>query len=98
VNFGLEKQIERLIEVTALAALLGASKDKPYFQEKYGKKLMAHAFPEEIDLKEWTCPVCLHTSLDDECPKCNSTGVYLDLEIDANKNGHLPGCVCEECE
>jgi hypothetical protein len=48
VNFGLEKQIERLIEVTALAALLRATKDKPYFQEKYGQKLMEHAFPEEI--------------------------------------------------
>jgi len=84
VNFGLEKQIERLIEVTALAALLRATENKPpYIQEKYGSpchdKLMDHAFPEEIELEEWTCPVCLHTSLDDECPKC--TEVYVDLEV-----------------
>jgi rubrerythrin len=78
MNFGLEKQIERLIEVTALAALLRATENKPvYVQEKYGspchKKLMAHAFPEDIEIAEdelWTCPVCLHISLDDECPKC----------------------------
>ena len=51
MNFGLEKQIERLIEVTALAALLRASENKPpYMQEKYGKKLMEHAFPEEIEV------------------------------------------------
>jgi len=83
VNFGLEKQIERLIEVTALAALLRASEGKPYFQEKYGKKLMAHAFPEEIEIAEdelWTCPVCLHISADDECPRCTGTEVYLDLK------------------
>ena len=50
MNFGLEKQIERLIEVTALAALFRAT-DIPHFKDKYGRKLLAHAFPEEIELQ-----------------------------------------------
>ena len=50
LNFGLEKQIERLIEVTALAALFRAT-DIPHFKDKYGRKLLAHAFPEEIELQ-----------------------------------------------
>ena len=51
LNFGLEKQIERLIEVTALAALFRAT-DIPHFKAKYGRKLLNHAFPEEIELQK----------------------------------------------
>ena len=66
-----EKQLIRLVEVIALSALMASNPSK-----QIEKRLREIAFP----LEEWTCPVCLYTSLDDECPKC--TEVYLDLEIE----------------
>ena len=45
MNFGLDKQIERLVEVLAASALLQANKD--YTNEAL-QKLRDHAFPEKI--------------------------------------------------
>jgi len=46
VNFGLDKQIERLVEVLAASALLRANKrDTEAF-----RKLRDHAFPEKINI------------------------------------------------
>ena len=48
VNFGLDKQIERLVEVIAASALLQAnSRDMEALQ-----KLREHAFPEKIDVEK----------------------------------------------
>ena len=47
MNFGLDKQIERLVEVLAASALLQAnSRDMEALQ-----KLRDHAFPEKIDVE-----------------------------------------------
>jgi len=46
VNFGLDKQIERLVEVIAASALLRANKrDTEAF-----RKLRDHAFPDKINI------------------------------------------------
>jgi hypothetical protein len=46
VNFGLDKQIERLVEVLAASALLRANKrDTEAF-----RKLRDHAFPDKINI------------------------------------------------
>ena len=48
VNFGLDKQIERLVEVIAASALLQAnSKDMDSL-----KKLREHAFPDKINFTD----------------------------------------------
>ena len=49
MDFALSKQIERLIEVTALSALLGETKQLDE-RHRLRTKLKAHAFPEEIPL------------------------------------------------
>ena len=50
VNFGLDKQIERLIEVLALSALL---KEETITPKKtiYKLKLIEFVYPEEINLE-----------------------------------------------
>ena len=45
MNFGLEKQIERVVEVLALSALMASNPNK-----KVEKKLKEIAFPLEIEL------------------------------------------------
>jgi hypothetical protein len=45
MNFGLEKQLDRIVETLALSALLQASPSK-----KIEKRLKKIAFPLEIDL------------------------------------------------
>ena len=45
LNFGLEKQIERVVEVLALSALMASNPNK-----KVEKKLKEIAFPLEIEL------------------------------------------------
>ena len=48
MNFGLDKQIERLVEVLAASALLQANnRDTEAF-----RKLRDHAFPEKIDVEK----------------------------------------------
>ena len=47
MNFGLDKQIERLVEVLAASALLQVNnRDTEAF-----RKLREHAFPEKIDVE-----------------------------------------------
>jgi len=44
LNFGLDKQIERLVEVLAASALLRANR----LDEQAFRKLRDHAFPEKV--------------------------------------------------
>jgi hypothetical protein len=54
VNFGLEKQLDRIVETLALSALLQANPNK-----KVEKKLKDIAFPLEIELEEHhVCDQC----------------------------------------
>ena len=59
MNFGLDKQIERLVEVLAASALL-ANNNKDM---RALEKLRDHAFPEEINLDEEdpTCGILFGT-------------------------------------
>ena len=50
MNFGLEKQIERLVEVLALSALLQASPKQKIGNNKEVRRLRVIAFPLEIEL------------------------------------------------
>ena len=50
MNFALDKQIERLIEVTALSALMGETKQLDE-RHRIRARLKLHAFPEEIPLE-----------------------------------------------
>jgi hypothetical protein len=52
VNFGLDKQIERLVEVLAASALLRANR----LDEQAFRKLRDHAFPDKV-AKRLTDPV-----------------------------------------
>ena len=47
MNFALDKQIERLIEVIALSALMGETKQLDE-RHRIRARLKLHAFPEEI--------------------------------------------------
>ena len=49
MNFALDKQIERLIEVIALSALMGETKQIDE-RGRIRARLKLHAFPEEIPL------------------------------------------------
>ena len=51
MNFGTEKQLRRLVEVTATIGLIKMSGQKPDKLKRYRDKLEALAFPEEIDLE-----------------------------------------------
>ena len=50
MNFGTERQLRRLVEITATIGLIKMSAQKPDRLKKYRKKLEAYAFPEEIQL------------------------------------------------
>jgi len=50
MNFALDKQIERLIEVIALSALMGETKQLDE-RNRIRARLKLHAFPEEIPLE-----------------------------------------------
>ena len=50
MNFGLEKQIERLVEVLGLSALLQASPKQKIGNNKEVRRLREIAFPLEIEL------------------------------------------------
>ena len=50
MNFGTERQLRRLVEITATIGLIKMSGKKPDRLKKYRKKLEAYAFPEEIEL------------------------------------------------
>ena len=52
MNFGTEKQLRRLVEVTATIGLIKMSGQKPDKLKRYRDKLEALAFPEEIKF-EW---------------------------------------------
>ena len=59
VNFGLDKQIERLVEVLAASALWRANR----LDEQAFRKLRDHAFPEQINLdkEDPTCGILFGT-------------------------------------
>ena len=86
MNFGLDKQIERLVEVLALSALLQANPNK-----KVEKKLREFAFPLSIDLQN--APLGM---LKGQCPKCNRTKCNDGTLPAINKNEH--GIWCNRCE
>jgi|TARA_Y100000296_G_scaffold56042_1_gene64288 hypothetical protein len=50
MDFGTEKQLRRLVEVTATIGLVRMSGQKPDKLKKYRNKLESFAFPEEINL------------------------------------------------
>ena len=50
MNFGTEKQLRRLVEVTATIGLIKMSGQRPDKLKRYRDKLEALAFPEEIEL------------------------------------------------
>ena len=63
MNFSLDKQMERVVEVLALSALMRANPNK-----KVEKKLREIAFPLSIDFQN--APLGI---LEGQCPKCNRT-------------------------
>jgi len=80
MNFGLDKQIERLVEVLALSALLQANPNK-----KVEKKLKQFAFPlEEINLEKEVKGIC-------SVVHCMNT--HKNSELVADINGETPICV-----
>jgi gamma-glutamyl:cysteine ligase YbdK (ATP-grasp superfamily) len=52
MNFSLDKQMERVVEVLALSALLQASTEQIIKNREAVKRLKEIAFPLEIDLDE----------------------------------------------
>jgi len=67
MNFSLDKQMERVVEVLALSALMASNPNK-----KVEKKLRQFAFPLSIDLQnankgdiEKACPKCGHERCSD---------------------------------
>ena len=50
MNFGLDKQMERIVEVLALSALLQASPKQKIGNNKEVRRLRVIAFPLEIEL------------------------------------------------
>ena len=57
MNFGTEKQLRRLVEVTATIGLIKMSGQKPDKLKRYRDKLEALAFPEDIEL--WICLIVI---------------------------------------
>jgi len=80
LNFGLDKQIERLVEVLAASALLANnSRDMEALE-----KLRHHAFPLEINLEKKVKGICAVVH-------CMNT--HKDIELVADINGKTPICV-----
>ena len=52
LNFATEKQLRRLVEVTATIGLIKMSGQKPDKLKKYRNKLEAYAFPEDIEFSD----------------------------------------------
>jgi len=50
MDFGTEKQLRRLVEVTATIGLVRMAAQNPHRLKKYRDKLESFAFPEEIEV------------------------------------------------
>jgi hypothetical protein len=86
MNFGLDKQMERVVEVLALSALMRANPNK-----KVEKKLREIAFPLSIDFQN--APLGI---LEGQCPKCNRTKCNDGTLPALTKNEH--GIWCTRCQ
>ena len=59
MNFGLEKQLDRIVETLALSALLANDPNGPY-KNKIKTRLNEIAFPLDIELGYCGCSFCEH--------------------------------------
>ena len=88
LNFGLDKQIERLVEVLALSALLQANPNK-----KVENKLKQFAFPLSIDLQNAKVG-----KIKGACPKCGNERCNDGSLPALSKTIHGIWCNrCQEC-
>ena len=81
MNFGLEKQLDRIVETLALSALMANNPNK-----KVEKRLREIAFPLEIDLQG---------DFEDACEKCGHTRCHDNTLTALTKNEH--GVWCRRC-
>ena len=81
MNFGLEKQLDRIVETLALSALMANNPNK-----KVEKRLREIAFPLEIDLQG---------DFEDACEKCGHTRCSDGTLTALTKNEH--GVWCRRC-
>ena len=81
MNFGLEKQLDRIVETLALSALMANNPNK-----KVEKRLREIAFPLDIDLQG---------DFEDACEKCGHTRCSDGTLTALTKNEH--GVWCRRC-
>ena len=87
MNFGLDKQIERLVEVLAASALLQANnRDMEALQ-----KLRDHAFPNVV--AEKINKVTDYVSVRGICSVVHCMNTHNEVELVADVNGKVPICV-----
>ena len=87
MNFSLDKQMERVVEVLALSALVANDS----MRHESLKKLREFAFPLSIDLQN--APLGM---LKGQCPKCNYTKCNDGTLPALSKNEY--GIWCNRCE
>jgi hypothetical protein len=94
LNFGLEKQLDRIVETLALSALMANNPNKKVEKrllqasssKKVEKRLKEIAFPLEIDLQG---------DFEDACEKCGHTRCSDGTLTALTKNEH--GVWCRRC-
>ena len=82
MNFGLDKQIERLVEVLAASALLRANR----LDEQAFRKLRDHAFPDKVAKR-------LNDPVKGICAVVHCMNTHKNVELVADINGKTPICV-----